>query len=92
MEYVDVSVVDDLPALPETRPHYVFLTDLQIGEHHRLAGGMVLRRVPLLVVLHVRSFDFFHFGLTEVHFASPSVVHLKGRQFQSLAQAVTLSK
>jgi hypothetical protein len=40
-----------------------------------------------LVVLHVRSFDFFDFGLTEVHDTSPDMQHLKGRQFQNLAQA-----
>ena len=40
-----------------------------------------------LVVLQVRSFDFFRLGLTEVYSTGPILAHLKGRQFQSLGQA-----
>ena len=40
-----------------------------------------------LVVLQVRSFDFFRLGLTEVYSTGPILAHFKGRQFQSLGQA-----
>ena len=40
-----------------------------------------------LIVLQVRSFDFFRLGLTEVFSTGPILAHLKGRQFQSLGQA-----
>jgi len=42
---------------------------------------------PTLLVLEVRSFDFFRLGLTEVHSTAPGIAHLKGRQYQSLGQA-----
>ena len=53
--------------ISEMRARHVFL-------HLRNHGSTV-------IVLQVRSFDFFHLGITEIHSAAPMLAHLKGRQY-----------